>query len=318
MTSPDNGSGLRTDAMAWFELTAGIGGLVLVGWILVSQWGGVSHGHPAYMVVLGLTVAVSIQAVLVAALARRRRTPLRIAGRVVLLLLGVGGIAIVGWLRPYSAVEPAITAMENEGAVYVLETPTRIVMHPSGEEAAVGVMFQPGALVDARAYAAHLRPLVEAGYAVYIPKQPLGIAFLSIGAAEDAREYFPSVEQWVLAGHSLGGTVASLEADNAGPDAAGLLLYGSYPATDISGSLEAAVLSLSGSEDGLSTPEDIDASRANLPADAEFVEIEGASHAQFGSYGVQVGDGVPTLTDDDAREQMVAASLEFVESIASY
>ncbi len=318
MTSPDTGSGLRSDAIAWFELTAGIGGLVLVGWILASQWGGVLHGHPAYAVVLLVTVAVSVQAVLVAVMKRRRRTPVRIAGRVVLLLLGIGGIAVVGWLRPHTAVEPALGAMENEGAAYVLETPTRIIMHPSGEDAVVGVMFQPGALVDARAYAAHLRPLVEAGYAVYIPKQPLGIAFFSLGAFDDAREYFPAVEEWVVAGHSLGGTVAALQADDAGADAAGLLLFGSYPASDMSTSLEAAVLSISGSEDGLSTPEDIEASRENLPADAQFVEIEGASHAQFGSYGLQVGDGAATISNDEARKQMVAASLEFVDSIAGY
>lgn len=317
MTSPDTGTGLRGDAIAWFELTAGIGGLVLVGWILASQWGGVLHGHPAYAIVLLVTVAVSIQAVLVAVLKRRPRTPLRIAGRVVLLLLGIGGIAIVGWLRPHTAVEPALEAMVS-GDVYVLETPTHIVMHPAGNENGVGVMFQPGALVDARAYAAHLRPLAEAGYEVYIPKQPLGIAFFSLGAFDAAQERIPTVQQWVIGGHSLGGTVASLQADDAGADAAGLLLFGSYPASDMSTSLEAAVLSISGSEDGLSTPEDIEASRENLPADAQFVEIEGASHAQFGSYGLQVGDGAATISNDEARKQMVAASLEFVDSIAGY
>jgi len=64
------------------------------------------------------------------------------------------------------------------------------------------------------------------------------------------------------------------------------------------------VLSISGSEDGLSTPEKIDAARDLLPADAEMVEIEGASHASFGDYGPQAGDGTPTIADDEMHAEV--------------
>jgi len=45
-----------------------------------------------------------------------------------------------------------------------------------------------------------------------------------------------------------------------------------------------------------------------LPADAEFVEIPGASHASFGDYGPQAGDGTPTI-DDPAMTAEITASV---------
>ena len=34
----------------------------------------------------------------------------------------------------------------------------------------------------------------------------------------------------------------------------------------------------------------------NLPADTEWITIEGGNHAQFGDYGVQDGDGEATIS----------------------
>jgi dienelactone hydrolase len=123
----------------------------------------------------------------------------------------------------------------------------------------------------------------------------------------------------VVGGHSLGGVVAATEADGADSDATspavGLLLYASYPAGDISGSLTSAVLSISGSRDGLSTPERVDASRTDLPDGSQFTVIDGAVHAYFGDYGPQPGDGTPTISHDDAREQISSATVAFVQGL---
>jgi hypothetical protein len=310
-------------APTWWRsvlLLVAVAGALVVGWVLVTQWGGVVHGHPAYGVLLGLTGAGCL---LLAWRVRRplpRRTGWRRVAGLALLVLGAGWLALVAWLRPHTAIEPALTAMRSDAAVTVTESPTDIVMAPSDTAAATGVFFQPGALVDARAYAAVLRPLAEAGHPVVVAKQPLGVAFLAVGAFDTARTDHPEVRRWVVAGHSLGGTVAAMEADGADSDpaspAVGLLLYASYPAGDLSSSLTTAVESLSGTRDGLSTPADIEASRADLPADTTFTVVEGASHAQFGDYGPQAGDGTPTISDDDARREISAASLRFVEGLS--
>jgi dienelactone hydrolase len=96
----------------------------------------------------------------------------------------------------------------------------------------------------------------------------------------------------------------------------GLLLHASYPASDISGVRGVSVLSVSGTNDGLATPADIEASKANLPADARFTAIDGAVHSFFGDYGPQPGDGVPTISHDEARTQISNASVEFAAGVA--
>jgi hypothetical protein len=300
-------------------LLAAVSGLAVVAWACLTGWGGIVHGHPAYAVLLLLTLAGSL---LVAWRARRplpRRTGWRAAVGPVALVLGVAWLGAMAWLRPMSAVEPALAAMRSDASVTVDESATRIVLAPATAPGGTALLFQPGALVDPRAYAAVLRPIAEAGHTVVIAKPPLGIAFLSIGAFDAARSEHPDAARWVLGGHSLGGVVAAAEADRADGDAtapaAGLVLYASYPAGDLSDSLTAAVLSISGSRDGLSTPARIDASRADLPTEAAFLVIDGASHAYFGDYGPQRGDGTPTITHDDARQQISRATVDFVSAL---
>jgi pimeloyl-ACP methyl ester carboxylesterase len=296
-------------------------GLAVVAWALLTQAPAVVHGHWAYAVLLLLTVLGALWALWL----HRRARPLpggwRRVGSIALLVGAVGGLAMVAYFRPFSAQEPALAAMASDGAVRVTETRTRIVLEPTGTRSSTGVLFQPGARVEARAYAAVLRPLAEAGHTVVIVQQPLGIAFLATGALDDARAARPDVTGWVIGGHSLGGTVAAIgaeEADDAATArATGLLLYASYPATDMADSLRARVLSISGTNDGLATPADIEASRADLPDDARFQAIEGAVHAHFGDYGAQRGDGEPTISHDEARTQISNASVQFVAELAA-
>ncbi|RFA09224.1 hypothetical protein B7R54_08285 [Subtercola boreus] len=305
------------------RIVATLGALAVV-WAAVATGAMLVHGHPAYLVLLVgsfVTCAVVATRAWLARTVRRRRFKV---GRGILLVVGVGIVAGTVWLVPSSAVEPALAAMDSNAAVTVSETPTEIVFTPTGSTAgptsSTGVFFQPGARVDARAYAALLRPLAEAGHIVVITKQPLGIAFLATGAFAADRDAFASVTHWIVGGHSLGGTVAALDAAAHDTDTtepvAGLLLYASYPAGD-SSDLVAQVLSVSGSLDGLATPEKIRASRADLPTGATFVEISGGVHAFFGDYGPQAGDGQPAISHDDARAEIVAATLSFVDSVSA-
>lgn len=297
--------------LLWTERVIAMAGIAVVVWVATTAWGAVVHGHPAYAVLLGLTVLVSAA---VLALSWRGAPSRRGWRRVLRVAAAVGGlawVALMGWLRPFTAVEPALAALESDASVLVTETPTQIIMVPNGPYEPTALEFQPGARVDARAYAAVLRPLAEAGFPVVITKQPLGIGFLALGGLDQARGAI-AADEWVVGGHSLGGTVAALTAANAPDgDVAGLVLYASYPAGDMS-DFGGSVLSVSGSLDGLSTPEKIDASRADLPTAAQFTQIEGAVHAQFGDYGAQPGDGTPTMSDDVARTQITGATRVFL------
>jgi pimeloyl-ACP methyl ester carboxylesterase len=306
--------------VTWTQRLLAVAGVAVVAWVCVTSWPAVVHGHPLYGVLLLATLVVSCVALWRARRTRPRPRGWRLAGRIVLAVLAVAWIAAIAWLRPFSAAEPALTSMVSTDAIRVTETATSIVMAPASGAGATGILFQPGAKVEARAYAAVLRPLAEAGFTVVIPKQPLGIAFLATGAFEAARDAFPGISNWIVGGHSLGGTVAAIDAEQHGTDdvgpVTGLMLYASYPASDMSTSLDGAVVSISGTEDGLATPADIEASRADLPSDAQFVAVEGAVHAFFGDYGEQPGDGRPTVSHDAARAAIAAASLDFVSGPA--
>lgn len=292
--------------MQWTSRILALLGLLVVGWVLLTALPAVVHGQWAYPAMLILTVLGSAAALWL----HRRRRPIRSrwrrVGSVALCVGAIGWVVAVAWLRPFTAVAPALAAMQSDEGVTVIETSSRIVLQPTGATRSdTGVFYQPGAKVEARAYAATLRPLAESGFRVVIVKQPLGIAFLALGAFDDVQSDYPDTSRWVLGGHSLGGTVAAIQADDhdgdpSGP-ARGLLLHASYPASDISQTLTTDAMSVSASEDGLATPADIDASVPNLPEGSAFVTIEGAVHSFFGDYGPQPGDGQPTISHDEAR-----------------
>ena len=294
------------------------------------------HGHPAYLILLVLIFVVSAvilargwprrlqQRLLPAAPARlARRRAHRLARRLargILVAASAVMIASVVWLVPSTADAPAITAMRSDNAVMVAETPTEIVLTPTAATDAVGVFFQPGARVDARAYTAILRPLASAGHLVVITKQPLGIAFLATGAFAAARAMHHPVTRWVLGGHSLGGLIAATDAENFAAAAenpvVGLFFFASYPATDLS-KLTIAVLSISGSNDGLSTPGKVANAKPLLPSSTRYLVIRGGTHSYFGDYGAQSGDGTPAVSRDRARAQISDASVAFVTGITN-
>lgn len=299
--------------MVWFARAVAALALGVVGWACLTSWGAVVHGNPAYAVLLVLTAAVAVWSLVRSTRPAPERSTLRAVVRGLVLVGALVWVAAVWWLRPFTAVEPALAAMESDGSVTVTETMTQVVLEPAAGGDGTGLLFQPGAKVEARAYAAVLRPLAEAGTTVVIVKQPLSIAFLALGAFDSEVSARPDVTTWAVGGHSLGGTVAAMEAGDGGADA--LLLYASYPASDMS-SLQARVMSVWASNDGLATPADIEASRADLPAGTQFVEIAGAVHAYFGDYGPQPGDGTPTISHDEARREISTASLGLLASLA--
>ncbi len=308
----------------WFVWTVRIvaaAALVVVGWACVSSWGAVVHGHPTYAVLLAVTLVLCVVAVLRSLRARMIRSGWRLALRTIVVVLAVAGIAIVGWLRPFTAEAPALAAMQSSSTVTVVETLTSIEMAPTGTPSATAIFFEPGAKVEARAYAATLRPLAEAGFTVVIAKQPLAIAFLSLSDFDTTRSVFPAVDRWVVGGHSLGGVVAAIQADDGDSDTSapvvGLFFYASLPASDISSSLTARVLSLSAAHDGLATPTDIDAAKPLLPPDTQYIVISGAVHAYFADYGAQPGDGIPTVSHDKARSEIAKATLDFVREVSA-
>jgi pimeloyl-ACP methyl ester carboxylesterase len=198
----------------------------------------------------------------------------------------------------------------RDDRIAVRDAGDSVVMTPTGTADGRGIVFIPGAKVDPYAYMVTFRQVVAAGTTVVITKPTLNLAFFDPRPLSVFEAHAPDVGTWAVGGHSLGGVRACQLA----PDADGLLLLGSYCANDVRRSY-VRVLSVSGSRDGLSTPEKVDAARHLLPTTATMTEVAGANHADFGAYGDQPGDGTATISRAEARRQISDAIEAWVATL---
>lgn len=239
------------------------------------------------------------------------------------LILGMAlavllAITAAGYLWLTNLVDPmpeTASAMVSDDSIGV-DTDSWLTFTPA-QPSTTGFIFYPGGRVPAQAYAAPVRALAEAGYTSIIAPMPFGLAVIDPNAADGVIAAHPEIERWVIGGHSLGGAMAAQYA--AGHEAIdGLALWAAYPPgdTDLSQSGLLAT-SIYATEDGLTTSDEIDASRGQLPPDTAWVEVDGGNHGQFGWYGDQAGDGVATITREHQQDRVVAATLELLEAVSS-
>ncbi|WP_435749347.1 alpha/beta hydrolase [Microbacterium sp. PMB16] len=231
-------------------------------------------------------------------------------GLVIVLVLGAGGIVAWSQIGVMAAEPEPLAGVRANPAITVEDAEQGIVLAPADGDSDFGLVFVPGAKVDPWAYAPILQGLAEEGVTVVITRPWLNLAFFDPRGLDAFTSADPEIDTWTVGGHSLGGVRACQLA----ADADALVLFGSYCATDLSTS-DLPVLSLSGSEDGLSTPEKIQDARDQLPDDAEMIQIDGASHASFGDYGPQDGDGTPTISADEMHADVTRAVGGFLDAV---
>ncbi len=227
----------------------------------------------------------------------------RRAGAAALWALAILSLAVVIGLAWTQQVMPgdrdaALAAWQND-QVTISDTETGILVEPASGATGDGLVFVPGAKVDPYAYLNKLSGMAENGTTVVITKPTLNIAFADVRPLNAFTAVAPNVDTWFVGGHSLGGVKAcQYAADN---DVAGLVLFGSYCAIDLSDS-GFPTLSFVASNDGLSTPQKIADAAGLLPVDAVTVDLNGANHANFGDYGRQPGDGESETNDAEVRK----------------
>jgi alpha/beta hydrolase family protein len=236
-----------------------------------------------------------------------------VAVLVTVLLLGAAAFSIY-FSNSYPPSAEALAAMRSTITVTVTDLSDQIVFMPAAAPRA-GLIFYPGARVQAAAYAARLKPVAEQGYAVFIVKMPLNLAVFGRNRAAPIIAAHPEIRKWAVGGHSVGGAFASaFLADR--KDVEGLILYASYPAGDLSGRTDLVAVSIYGSNDALATVDRINNARATMPPQTRYVLIEGGNHSYFGDYGTQEADGIPTIPRPDAARKIVAATTAAMDELA--
>ena len=225
---------------------------------------------------------------------------------ILLALLAIAAACAVYLSVGYSPEPEARASLEGDSDVRVSRVDGVWRFDGPGETA--GLVFYPGAKVDAVAYAPLMASLARAGLDSYLPEVPLRLALLGTSVARDIMGRYDH-ERWYLGGHSMGGVAAAMAAA-ARPEAVeGLILLGAYPDRDLPEEIK--LLSVYGSRDAVLNRRRYEAARAHWPPDAREVVIEGGNHSGFGDYGAQRGDQTPTIAPEAQRAATVEAILDF-------
>jgi pimeloyl-ACP methyl ester carboxylesterase len=236
-----------------------------------------------------------------------------------LLVLMVGGVWVLGLTRHADAAQEALAALQPGDDVAV-EQGRYIVLRPRRTAEKLGVIFYPGAYVDARGYATTLRPVAAAGYRVVIVPMPLEFAIFGLNRVFDVQAAFPDIHRWVLIGHSLGGAMAATFASNH-PDAlAGLVLWDSYPTSAASlANYPRPVWHVHRATPDGKPPAAFTARRNLFPANSQWLAIPGGIHMYFGSFdgGGYQEDWAPSISREAEHQQVIAATLQALDRIAA-
>jgi hypothetical protein len=307
-----DGAGPRRQ-VRWTRVGPGAALVLVVLLVAVRTWSALLANHPAYPISLLLALVVGCWLIVTGLRARGRPAP----GRVRTTLRGLGALAGIGvaalllWSEPFVASPTALDALASSTGVTSTDNRAATVYEPADDPLA-GLVIYGGARVDPRAYAVLASSIAAQGYRVVVVKCPFDLQLLCPDAAA---AYVDDTIPWAVGGHSLGGVAASSYAGSH-PEVDGLVLWASFPVSDISGRTGLAASSISGGEDGHSTPAKVEERKPLLPPGTEYLEIPGAIHSFFGDYGIQPGDGTPTISREDAQAQIVAGTVALLERIS--
>jgi Alpha/beta hydrolase family len=214
----------------------------------------------------------------------------------------------------YHADNTAIAALKSTESYNVVDTNNAITFTPIENKSTTGIIFYPGAKVQAEAYSVIASKLAKNGYTTIIVKMPFNLAFFGVNKADDIIAKHGEINSWVIAGHSLGGVFASEYAINHQDKIKGVIYFAAYPSSNAT-NVTFKALSIRGSLDGLTTSKDISENLNKFPANTTFITIAGGNHYNFGDYGVQQGDNNSTITREEQQNKTVNYVLEFLRNL---
>jgi pimeloyl-ACP methyl ester carboxylesterase len=252
--------------------------------------------------------------------ALQRSTPWRRWLRLAFILWA---LIAMSWLANSMRTRGVDQAMLNSSAsITVLDDASALAFLPVSSGGKAALIFICGSGVAAEAYAPLLRPIAEAGHAVFVIKLPYRFAPLEshkLAALARVRDVIAGHPQpsWVIAGHSLGGALtARMLLSDAKALSAAVLIGTTHPKEDDLSQVPMPLTKVYASNDGIAPRERVLANRALLPRHTRWVEIIGGNHSQFGRYGQQLFDGEASISREQQELLTRTAILEMMAALA--
>ncbi len=230
------------------------------------------------------------------------------------IFVGLGSFTTFWILDSSKPMEEALGALISDDLIDV-ETEPWITFSPKNTTPSTAIVFYPGGKVVPESYSVLAKSIAIEGYLVIIAPMPLNLAVLGVNIATEIFAEFPAIDNWVMAGHSLGGSMAAKFTFDNPTLIQGLILLAAYPteSSDLS-DMDIPCLSIYGEFDTVLS-QDIPSTAPLLPENHTIYEIAGGNHAYFGYYGEQNGDGIATISHDEQHEETTTQILLLLENV---
>jgi hypothetical protein len=259
------------------------------------------------LTVLIILVLAALAALMIRIVKSRKTTAIKLLLSALCIILMLLCAVLLYFSVYYRAGESARAALP-EAPVKLGNVNARFFDGP-GEDTAL--IFYPGAKVEAAAYAPLMQKLSETGVDCFLVEMPLRFAFFGMNAADRITAAY-DYQNWIMAGHSLGGVAASVYTAKHPDSIAGLVLLASYPTQKLE---KLPYLSICGENDRVLDRESYEKSRALWPDGARELQIPGGNHAGFADYGPQRGDGEAGITPAEQQTRTAEAISDWINTL---
>ncbi len=226
-----------------------------------------------------------------------------LVGGIILTIFVVLFAAFYIYTLDYYRASDDVQVMIDESGLKIESLDGFDVIYPEEtKDQGIGIVFYPGGKVEAKAYMPLLLQLTDKGYTCALVEMPFNLAVFNVKGADRVLQEVKEVDKWYLAGHSLGGAMASSYIEGREDLFEGLILLGAYPTNDA----DINTLAIYGTYDIKLDLEKVE--KAN-----QVYEIIGGNHAQFGNYGKQEGDGEAKISRETQQKEAVEVIVNFIE-----
>lgn len=225
-------------------------------------------------------------------------------GIILFVIIFIGGFFVYAQFY-YHAEKTATDYINGTEDVNVTKISNGLFLDGYGNDTAI--IFYPGAKVEYTSYLPLFMNLSSKGIDCYLVEMPFNLAFFGINSADSIIEN-SNYSHYFMAGHSLGGAMASSYVNKTDNDINGLIYLSSHSSVGI----DVPVLSIRGTNDGIINLTSYQKSKSLMKNNYTEILINGGNHAQFGYYGNQSGDGQASITAKSQQDQSADAIMKFI------